>query len=204
MPNLSYLLFENIVQNNYCIGCGACAGICPRSYIHMNLENNGIYQPVISQVCEMPHCNLCVLSCPFWNQEMNEDDLSEKVFERSSDLKTDLFIGAYNHLISGYVKDEEIRINSSSGGLAHWLLNQLLRIGEIDYAVCVTPTPNSNVFFKFDVFSDVQGVQQSSKSCYYPVHMSKIVKFILTNPWQICNNRFPLLYLSNSPFNDEK
>ena len=138
---------------------------------------------------------------------MNEDDLSEKVFERSSDLKTDLFIGAYNHLISGYVKDEEIRINSSSGGLATWLLNELLRIGEIDYAVCVTPTPNSNVFFKFDVFSDVQGVQQSSKSCYYPVHMSEIVKFILKTPGRYAITGLPcyikairLLMMRNKKF----
>ena len=148
----------------------------------MEMGTSGIYKPKISQVCEMKQCNLCATSCPFWNQNLDEAVLAQKVFRGIFDQFADDSIGIYTNLYSGYVIDQEARFNSASGGLATWLLIELLEIKEVDYVICVTSMSNSNAFFGFSVFSDVESLKKSSGSCYYPVHLADVIQYIRTNP----------------------
>ncbi len=180
--NLSQSLFDKVVQNQYCIGCGVCAGVCPRAYISMSWGESGIYQPSLSQVCELENCNLCATSCPFWNQEHNEDSLAQRAFGDTPGILHDELLGFYLGTYAGYARTDQHRENGSSGGLATWLLETLLTSGSVDHVVCVSPTPNSDAFFQFRVVSDVQELRAASRSCYYPVTMEQVIKFIIRNP----------------------
>ena len=37
---------ENVIENNYCIGCGACASV-PNSPIRIEMNEYGMYQAVV-------------------------------------------------------------------------------------------------------------------------------------------------------------
>ena len=39
---------ENVIKNNYCVGCGACASV-PNSPIRIEMNKYGMYQAVVSE-----------------------------------------------------------------------------------------------------------------------------------------------------------
>jgi len=182
MANQSGELFEKVVINDFCIGCGVCAGVCPRAYISMGIAQSGIYTPSISQKCELENCNLCVTSCPFWNQEQNEDTIAGQQFAGNKNVLHDPAIGYFLNTYVGYSKVDSHRINGASGGLTTWLLEQLLTNHQVDYVVCVAPVSQADVFFRFAIVSDIEELRISSRSCYYPVNLEQVLKFISKTP----------------------
>lgn len=182
MTNLSKYLIENVVKNEFCIGCGVCSGACPHDLFNMEMNESGIFQPSMKTECKLVNCNLCVTSCPFWNQDSNETVLSNEIFGSKEDAKFDQYIGNYEHLYSGFVTNNRFRESRSSGGLATWLLVKLINLEEIDHVICVTSTPNQDTFFKFSALDNTDEVLKASRSCYYPVEISQMIKFISKNP----------------------
>lgn len=61
---------EEIVRNDICTGCGACANICPKNCITMIQDGKGFYIPSISTDCI--ECGKCKRVCPVDN--CNERD----------------------------------------------------------------------------------------------------------------------------------
>lgn len=84
-----------IVERDWCCGCGACKAICPRTAICIQKDTEGFYYPVIdSNKCI--ECGLCKKVCGVVN------------FEKVKNHPI-LVCGAKN-------KDDSIRMDSSSGG----------------------------------------------------------------------------------------
>lgn len=79
-----------------CCGCSACASVCPKSSISMKLDEEGFLYPYVDKNTCID-CHLCEKVCPFLNVEPPQKRHS-KVFAAIS-------------------KNEELRLNSSSGGL---------------------------------------------------------------------------------------
>lgn len=88
-----------------CTGCTACKSICPKQAIDMISDKDGFLYPTINKD-KCINCKLCEKVCPVIN-----------VVENKSLLKS---YAAYN-------KDENIRINSSSGGLFTIFAKEVLR-----------------------------------------------------------------------------
>lgn len=86
-----------IKDKSQCCGCRACEQMCPTNVIKMREDEEGFAYPIVGQGCI--ECRLCVKVCPILNYTK---ELSEKFDQK--------VYGAYN-------KDEEILINSSSGGI---------------------------------------------------------------------------------------
>ena len=42
-------VMELIVKNDYCIGCGVCAGICPSNNLYMDWSNTGEIIPIFKK-----------------------------------------------------------------------------------------------------------------------------------------------------------
>ena len=99
----------NIHSKKDCCGCSACANACPKSCIAMKADDEGFLYPVIN-TDDCTDCNICVRSCPEINYE-------------SPHTKTSVY-GCYN-------KDEDVRLQSSSGGIFYLLCKYVIEKGGV-------------------------------------------------------------------------
>lgn len=106
------------VQN--CSSCAACANVCARSAISMQLDVEGFYRPVID-AGKCVQCGACERACP-WSKSIdnpNVADISPKT-------------------VATYAKDESIRLQSSSGGIFTVLAERVLDDGGVVVGVAQT------------------------------------------------------------------
>ena len=97
-----------LASPNDCTACAACVSVCPKQCITMQEDKEGFLQPKIdSSVCI--ECHKCEKVCPILNQEITKDDFETKAYAVIN-------------------KDDEVRAQSSSGGvffpLAQWVIEQ--------------------------------------------------------------------------------
>lgn len=106
------------VQN--CSSCAACANVCARSAISMQLDAEGFYRPVIdAEKCVQ--CGACERVCPWSKPVVNPNvaDVSPKT-------------------LAAYAKDESVRLQSSSGGIFTVLAERVLDDGGVVVGVAQT------------------------------------------------------------------
>ena len=104
----------NILNIHNCFGCGVCAVACGRKIIDIRLNNDGFYEPVITNAERCSDCGLCVEVCSFSHKELavqNEPVVS---------------YGAWSN-------DHRVRRKCSSGGVGFELGRYLMCLG---YKVC--------------------------------------------------------------------
>lgn len=98
-----------IIDKSQCCGCNACVQICPKQCIRMQEDGEGFLYPLVD-VDMCVDCKLCEKVCPVINQ--NEPRRPLKVY-------------AAMH------PDEDIRLNSSSGGVFTLLAEQVIAEGGV-------------------------------------------------------------------------
>ncbi len=79
-----------------CYGCEACVQICPKDALSMKEDVEGFRYPYLDK-SKCIGCNLCYKICPYNN--MPERYYSDK------------------YVFGGYIKDELIKFESTSGGV---------------------------------------------------------------------------------------
>lgn len=98
-----------VTDKQDCCGCHACASVCARQCITMQEDNEGFQYPVVDEgTCT--DCGLCEKVCPVINQDEPRKPL--KVYAAKN-------------------KDEEIRKQSSSGGIFTPLAESVIRDGGV-------------------------------------------------------------------------
>lgn len=98
-----------ITDNKDCCGCHACASVCARHSITMHEDNEGFLYPVVdASTCT--DCGLCERVCPVINQDEPRKPL--KVYAAKN-------------------RNEEIRRQSSSGGIFTPLAEAVIREGGV-------------------------------------------------------------------------
>ena len=75
----SHFTPKKLTQNDFCIGCGVCAGICPSNALTIQDNDAGKPHPQLDE-SQCVNCGKCVKVCPFINHEHNEDSLGEDIF----------------------------------------------------------------------------------------------------------------------------
>ena len=95
----------DIVNKKDCCGCGACVQRCPKQCITMQADNEGFLYPIVNTAACID-CGLCEKVCPVINQ--SEPRKPQKVY------------AAYN-------KNEDIRMQSSSGGIFTLLAEETIK-----------------------------------------------------------------------------
>ncbi len=88
----------SLAEPNLCVGCSACASICPKRCIKMETDSDGFRYPVLMHPANCVECGMCESVCPVLNESIKAND----------DLPS-----AY----AAFTKDEHIRQDSSSGGI---------------------------------------------------------------------------------------
>lgn len=88
----------NISSIHDCFGCGVCAIACGKNIIDLHLNQEGFYEPLITNIKECTNCGLCVDVCSY-----SHDDISLKNTRITS-------YGAWS-------EDAQVRKKCSSGGV---------------------------------------------------------------------------------------
>ena len=88
----------SLAEHNVCVGCSACASICPKHCIGMEKDPDGFKVPVLMHPENCVECGMCESVCPVLNENIKAND----------DLPS-----AY----AAFTMDECIRQDSSSGGI---------------------------------------------------------------------------------------
>ena len=99
----------HIEEKSKCCGCNACVQRCPKHCIVMREDEEGFLYPVVDE-SSCINCGLCERVCPVLNQ--GEERKPLKVYAAKN-------------------KDEEIRMQSSSGGIFTLLAEQIIQEGGV-------------------------------------------------------------------------
>ncbi len=145
-----------------CTGCGACSNICPMQCIQMNGNNNGFLYPNINN-SECINCNKCVGTCP------------AKINVRDSFKNIKAYAAKYC--------DENIRMNSSSGGIFTALSTYIIKSGGVIFGAA------------FDVDFSVRHICVDNLDDLYKLRGSKYVQSTIGETYKQAKE-----YLDNGVF----
>lgn len=166
-----------ILKNGLCTGCGTCSSFCPNKAILMNLQaEKGIFLPVVDQkLCN--NCSLCYNVCP--GQEVDFNILNMDIYGK---IPKDPYIGVYTGCYIGYANDENVRFNSSSGGLITQLLLFALKEKIIDGALVTRMNNEKPLIPEPFIARTKEEIIQASTSKYCPVPANTVLKQIIEAP----------------------
>lgn len=130
-----------------CTGCNACYSICPVDAIRMEPDAEGFLRPVIDwEICT--RCNRCEEVCPVLDLRRMLNTHPPQVF-------------------AAWTRDEELRINSTSGGIFSELAKEILARG--GYVAGARYKPDHTV--EHAVISDVRDLPSLRQSKYLQSEM---------------------------------
>lgn len=132
------------IITNDCTGCGMCTVVCPKQCIETMLNDKGFYEYKINQE-ECIHCNLCEKVC---GQNRNKNIL--ETFNRLN-------------LYSGYVLNDEIRKESSSGGICTAIATDFIK-NKKSVIGCEYDTNNNEAIF--NIYTDFTKLKKMQGSKY--------------------------------------
>ena len=108
----------NITDKSKCSGCHACASVCPKNAITMTAHSEGfIYPQTDAEKCV--ECGLCEKVCPILNPIKEESEL-------------------YSDVLAAYINDDEVRFNSSSGGVFTAIAEHILSKGGVVFGAALS------------------------------------------------------------------
>lgn len=163
-----------VKREDLCTGCGTCVGLCPASAIEMVIDHKkGINIPVINgERCT--ECGICVKVCP--GHKVDFKDLNREIFGRQPD---DILLGNYLHCYTGYATDNDLRYNSSSGGLVTALLLFALEHGMINGALVTRMKKDKPLEPEPFIARTREEIIEASKSKYCPIPANTALKEII-------------------------
>lgn len=171
-------LFKNVVDGGYCIGCGVCS-VVSNSPVINKMDTDGRFQAILKND-GVDEESAFMSVCPFSGLGLNEDQLSDQLFENS--LVKDNSVGKYINNYVGHVVEGQYRINGSSGGMGTWVLKELFSMGLIDKVLHVQKGVANERLFQYGVSSTIEEIENSSKSRYYPIELSEVLDMIKSTP----------------------
>jgi coenzyme F420-reducing hydrogenase beta subunit len=165
------------ITKNCCIGCGLCS---ITKLGKMVLDKYGKYKVNIENLEESVILETLKV-CPFSPNIQNESELANEIFNTKI-TKESNSIGLYLNIYLGFIDNEKVRMNSSSGGIITWLLLQLVEQNIIDSVIHVVPSNEEKVIFKYGICKNESEIISGASSKYYPVEMSHVLEYIRDNP----------------------
>lgn len=157
-----------IKDKSKCSGCHSCMNICPKKCIEMRADEEGFWYPKVDEE-KCIECELCEKRCPILN-----------------DMSTENKPQAY----ACYNKDEEIRKESSSGGIFTLLASYIIDNGGTVYGAA------------FNKNFEVEHIEVTNKQDLRKLRGSKYVQSKLGSTYSKIReqlNQNKLVYFSGTP-----
>lgn len=159
---------KDIVKNDLCTGCGGCIS---ESNSRMIWNQDGFLVPDITKDFSDDAVKLCPFN-PNPEPEVRDEDQLANIFLKDAKNR-DERIGKFENTYVGYSKAN--RKTSSSGGLATYVFEQLLRQKVVDHLFIVKEVDGT---YAYQWFNDIEQILQSSKTRYIPVTLQNLFKEI--------------------------
>lgn len=176
-------VIQEVVGNGWCIGCGMCAAVCPKNRLEIRWNERGEYNPVEVDGCADcgKNCSLCYQVCPAHGNTKNETEIGREWYGDVKGIQQTDETGYYLSSYVGYSNKNDHRKNGASGGMATWTLESLLKTGAIDAVAAVGRTTDPDKLFEFKICKTVEDIRACSRSAYYSVETSQVIRHILHN-----------------------
>jgi len=152
---------NEVIENNFCVGCGNCAFLDKSRY---QLNENSLVEFIGEDAEAVIKDKTISAVCPFSEYAENEDDIAARDYSHSDNFDTS--IGFYNGIYAGWDNDESSRMLSSSGGLATFLIKELIRRKLVDAAIVVVYDESSPHGVKYKIVRDPLELEASRQSKY--------------------------------------
>ncbi|AYJ48096.1 Coenzyme F420 hydrogenase/dehydrogenase, beta subunit C-terminal domain [Rhodococcus sp. P1Y] len=176
LPRQNMSTIRLVLENDACVGCGACAVALP-DVISMVDTGNGFQTAKISDTSTR---SLEVASriCPFADESPSEDEHAQNEFP---ELETvDSVLGRYESVHYGRVANDLDVSKSSSGGLTTYVTNWLLENGDIDAVIHVGASTDGQLFdYKLSTSGESE---KTRKSNYYSCSMDRAIERVRETP----------------------
>lgn len=111
--NMQNRQIETLVSTKACCGCGSCFQRCPQECISLHEDNEGFLYPAINKDACI-NCGLCDKVCPVLNKNPQHEPIV---------------------VYASISKNEEVRKQSSSGGVFSLLAEQVINEGGVVFGV---------------------------------------------------------------------
>lgn len=165
-----------VVNNDLCTGCGLCTYKCAGNALKMDWNDNGFLVPYLAGDCQKD--GACLSVCPFnpfpANEVRTETELAE-IFQKETTLLHPE-IGKYEGIYAGYA--DEFRATSSSGGVASFVLTELLERGIVHSVFSVRESVVPGSHYAYSISRTKEEVLVSSKTKYFPVTLATVFREI--------------------------
>lgn len=160
------------VKNNLCISCGMCSGVCVKDCI--NFEHiEGMNYPHIGDGCIS--CGKCYEICPGKGFDYKRE-------VKSDDSNYNFWLGTYEEILCGKVKDGELLKNAVSGGVVTELVRGLINSGKYTSAFCVSGHEYKKELKSKRISKDnIEELKSTQKSRYLVVSHEDAIKYILSH-----------------------
>ncbi|MBE8952341.1 MAG: Coenzyme F420 hydrogenase/dehydrogenase, beta subunit C-terminal domain [Quinella sp. 1Q7] len=164
----------DVVENNLCVSCGICAGVCPKRCISSEYRD-GRYLPTVDEK-SCVDCGLCRKVCPGKASDY------PKLYELSgAPVPKNFMLGNWKRCLAVQTNYEELLKLSTSGGAVTMLVLALLRNKIFDAAFLVDTYAHDEEIFSAPYTTD-SDFTSTPKSRYLTVNHRRAVEYMLKNP----------------------
>lgn len=159
-----------------CTGCGGCVAPGAAHDGQMGWSDSGFWQPSSAEICKE-----ALALCPFspLPAAPDEDSLGEDFLGEAPNVHPDG--GHYEACFVGYSKAR--RATSSSGGIATWVFEKILRDGHADQLFVVTMAPQGG--YHYARIGSPRNIRRLSKTRYFPVTLAGLYELIERTPGRV-------------------
>jgi coenzyme F420-reducing hydrogenase beta subunit len=164
-------IFDAVIKQDLCIGCGACLYSSLNDNLEMNWNQEGFLIPK-SETPEMESeksLKVCPFN-PFPDKEVRTEKEIANIFLKDAPNRHNK-VGHYYNTYVGY--SIKYRMTSSSGGVATYLIDQLLDKNIVDAVITVKEGKDS--FYEYSVIRSTNELISTSETRYYPVTLGTVI-----------------------------
>jgi len=177
-------LTATVLRGGYCVGCGACASLADSPF-RMQFGELGTYLPMLDAASPTPAQQAAASAvCPFSTAATDETTIARDLFAENAAWHGE--IGFHRDIYVGHVAEGEFRGRGSSGGMASWLVSELLATGAVDGVVhvvpCHEPAGDRNLLFRYRISRSPDDIRAAAGSRYYPICLADVLAEIRSQP----------------------
>lgn len=164
-----------VVEPDLNVNSGVYAAIDPG--LRMRMNTRGEYEYIGLCDSARKHARDFLLVSAFGGASETEDKIAERRFG-ASDVSNDPIVGVYRGLYAGHVLEGDFRTNGSSGGMASWVLSELIRTRRVDGVIHIVRSRASDRLFEYRISHSVEEVEAGAKSRYYPGQLADVLRAV--------------------------